>query len=69
MLQLKGLLTWVRKDKQICMHTYTRKTISGYQVGTHSWPMAGCGHAPGLKKHFLNISLLILCLKVHLHIM
>ena len=38
-LQVKGLLTWVRKDKQIYIHTYIhtnthtfRKTISGNQA-------------------------------------
>jgi len=51
-LQIKGLLTWVRKDKQICIHacihTHTHtfhKTISGNQVRAHSQP----GRAPGLK--------------------
>jgi len=44
-LQVKGLLMWVRKKKQIYMHayihTYFRKTISGNQA---------CGCTPGLKR-------------------
>jgi len=47
-----------RKDKHTCIqtnihaykhiHTF-RKTISVNQAHAHSWPLASCGHVPGLK--------------------
>ena len=45
-LQVKGLLTWVRKDKQIYIHTYMhtltfRKTISGNQARARPQPAYG----------------------------
>ena len=61
MLQVKGLLMWVRKHKQICIHTYINthtlfvKNFSQNQACAHSWPTADCGHTSPILKSTVMI--------------
>ena len=45
---------WVRKDKQIYIHTYIHILfVKQFQETRHA-PTAGCGRAPGLKRAVSN---------------